>query len=193
MRGRSLLSVGSLALLAALAGGCASNPGVRWQECNWWSSASRPAIQDSDLVLESYKAADGMLAQATWLRNGNQPLLAATFVDVNALDSSSALGRIIGEQFASRFAQQAFTVIELKLRNDIFVKEGGGEFLLSRSVQDISRSHNVAAVIAGTYAVGRNSVYVSARLIRAADNLILAGYDYSLPLGPDTRALVASQ
>jgi hypothetical protein len=53
--------------------------------------------------------------------------------------------------------------------------------------------HNAAAVIAGTYAVGRNNVYVSARLIRAADNLIIASHDYALPLGPDTKALLASQ
>jgi hypothetical protein len=65
--------------------------------------------------------------------------------------------------------------------------------MLSREVQNLSRLHNAAAVIAGTYAVGRNNVYVSARLIRAADNLIIASHDYALPLGPDTKALLASQ
>ncbi len=187
------LPLSALALLASLAGGCASESSVNWSNCNWWSSSARPAVQDADLILASYYAADGMLAQAPWLRDGKQPLLTATFVNVNALDSSSALGRIVAEQIASRFAQQGFTMIELKLRNNIFVREGSGEFILSRNVQDISRSHNVAAVVAGTYAVGKTSVYVSARLIRATDNLILAGYDYSLPLGPDTRALVAAQ
>jgi TolB-like protein len=100
---------------------------------------------------------------------------------------------MIAEQIASRFAQQGFTMIEVKLRNNLFIKENAGEFVLSRSVKDISEDHNVAAVIAGTYVVGRRSIYVNARLIRAADSLILAAYDYSLPLGPDTRALLASQ
>ena len=144
-------------------------------------------------MVASYQAADNMLEQAPWLKQSRQPLLTASFVNVNSLENSSGLGRIIAEQVASRFAQQGFTMIELKLRNDIFVKQDAGEFVLSRSVQDISRYHNVAAVVAGTYAVGKNSVYVSARLIRAADSLILAGYDYSLPLGPDTKALLASQ
>jgi TolB-like protein len=172
----TLLLVGGLAL-----GGCAYFP------------SSNPAATDADLVVNSYQAADGLLAQVPWLKGGQQPLLTATFVNVNSLDNSSGLGRIIAEQVSSRLAQQGFTMIELKLRNDVFVKQDAGEFVLSRSVQDISRTHNVAAVVAGTYVVGRTSVYVSARLIRAADSLILAGYDYSLPLGPDTRALLASQ
>ena len=182
---------GALVLLIGLtASGCAER-GYNLGYDNWYTPP--PATPDTDLVVASYQAADTMLEQAPWLKQSHQPLLTATFVNVNSLENSSGLGRIVAEQVASRFAQQGFTMIELKLRNDIFVKQDAGEFVLSRSVQDISRYHNVAAVVAGTYAVGRNSVYVSARLIRAADSLILAGYDYSLPLGPDTKALLASQ
>ncbi len=155
------------------------------------TTSQRPA--DSDLVFNSYQAADTMLSQASWLRENRQPLLAASFVNINNLNNSSSLGRIIAEQVASRFAQQGFTVIEVKLRDTLFIQEGSGEFVLSRDLQQISRSHNVAAVIAGTYAVGKDSIYVSARLIRASDSLILAAYDYSLPMGPDARALVATQ
>ena len=174
-----------------LAGGCTEG-GYNWEN-NTWYTPTRPVITDADLVVASYQAADGMLEQVPWLKENRQPLLTGTFVNVNSLESSSGLGRIITDQIASRFAQKGFTMIEVTLRNNIFVKDNAGEFVLSRSVQDISRSHNVAAVIAGTYAVGKNSVYISARLIRAADSLILAGYDYSLPLGPDTKALLASQ
>ncbi|MCP5424510.1 MAG: hypothetical protein H6970_05520 [Gammaproteobacteria bacterium] len=149
--------------------------------------------QDNDLVVESYQAADFLMSQVPWLKEDRGPLLVATFVDVNALENSSALGRIVAEQVSSRFAQQGFSVIEMKLRNNIFIRQNGGEFVLSRDVRELSQTHNASAVLAGTYAVGRRSVYVSARLIRAADSLVLSGYDYSLPIGPDTRALLASQ
>jgi hypothetical protein len=33
---------------------------------------------------------------------------------------------VIGEQLGSKFAQQGFTVVEIKMRNNIFVKEGSG-------------------------------------------------------------------
>lgn len=153
----------------------------------------RPIIQDADLIGQNYQAADALLTRAPWLRERREPLLSATFVDINNLEMSSGLGRVIGEQLGSRFAQQGFTVVEIKMRNNIFVQEGAGEFALSRSVREISQSHNAAAVIAGTYAVGRQSVFVNARLIRATDNLVLASHDYVLPLGPDAKALIASQ
>lgn len=154
---------------------------------------ARPIVQDTNLISANHAAADALLTKAPWLKERKDPLLAATFVDINNLDASSGLGRVIGEQLGSRFAQQGFTVVELKMRNNIFIKEGSGEFALSRSIREISQSHNAAAVIAGTYAVARQSVYVQARLIRATDNLILASYDYALPLGPDAKALIASQ
>ncbi|MBK8181705.1 MAG: hypothetical protein IPK63_01805 [Candidatus Competibacteraceae bacterium] len=153
----------------------------------------RPIIRDTNLIDANHNAADALLARAPWLKERRDPLLAATFVDINNLDASSALGRVIGEQIGSQFAQQGFTVIELKMRNNIFIKEGSGEFMLSRSIKEISQSHNAAAVIVGTYAVARQSVFVQARLIRATDNLILSSYDYVLPLGPDAKALLAPQ
>ena len=153
----------------------------------------RPIIRDANLVDQNYAAADALLTRAPWLKERHEPLLAATFVDINNLEISSGLGRVIGEQIGSRFAQQGFTVIEIKMRNNIFVAEGTGELMLSRSIREISQSHNAAAVIAGTYAVARQSVYVNARLIRATDNLVLAAYDYVLPYGPDAKALVAAQ
>lgn len=170
---------------ALLLAGCASHKSPND------SQTRRP--QDKDLVAESYVSADALLSQVPWLKENRQPLLTGTFVNVNSLEDSSALGRIVAEQMSSRFAQQGFTMVELKLRRNVFIKAQSGEFMLSREVQNLSRLHNAAAVIAGTYAVGRRNVYVSSRLIRAADNLIIASHDYSLPLGPDTKALLASQ
>ena len=173
---RATLTVATVLMLAA----CAQEP---------VNVSAR--VVDSDIVAASYVAADSLLEQVPYLREGQHPLLTATFVNVNSLEDSSPLGRIVAEQVASRFAQRGFTMVEMKLRNQVFIEQNAGEFMLSRSVQEISQAHNAAAVIAGTYAVGRQAVYINARLIRAADNLILAAYDYTLPMGPDTRALLA--
>lgn len=175
-----------IALLIALSlgiMGCASQSSV----------PPRAAVEDSDLVATNYKAADALLERAPWLKEDRAPLLTATFVNINSLEDSSALGRIMAEHFASRFAQQGFTMIEMKMRNNIFIKEGGGEFVLSRAVRELSQAHDASAVVTGVYAIGRTSTYVTVRLIRATDNLILASYDYTLPLGPNVKALLASQ
>ena len=150
-------------------------------------------VTDSDLVSQSYTAAEALLKQVPWLKDNRQPLLTGTFVNINSMEDSSAMGRIIAEQISSRFAQEGFTMIEMKLRRNVFIQQLGGEFVLSREVMSLSQVHNAAAVIAGTYAVGRRNVYINARLVRAADNLVLAAYDYSMPLGPDAKALLASE
>ncbi len=186
MTGKTLLR-GAVALLMTLGlgiMGCASSTD---------DAPIRPIIRDADLVGKNYNAAEALLARTPWLKERRDPLLAASFVDINNLEISSGLGRVIGEQIGSQFTQQGFTVMEIRMRDNIYVAEGSGEFALSRSVREISQSHNAAAVIAGTYAVGRQSVFVNARLIRATDNLVLAAYDYVLPLGPDARALLAAQ
>ena len=69
------------------------------------------------------------------------------------------------------------------------VKEG--EFLLSRALKDLSLEHDAQAAIVGTYAVGENNVYVTTKVIRASDSVVLASQDFVLPLGPDVRKLVA--
>ena len=174
----------TLLCVAVLIAGCASKSA---------SNADTRRPKDKDLVAQSYDSADALLSQVPWLKENRQPLLTGTFVNVNSLEDSSALGRIVAEQTSSRFAQQGFTMVELKLRRNVFIKAQGGEFMLSREVRNLSRLHNAAAVITGTYAVGRRNVYVNAQLVRAADHLIIASHDYSLPLGPDTKALLASQ
>lgn len=183
------LSITALFGLMLLLSGCASL-GLGNGDSD---TADFQPVRDTDLVSQSYTAAEALLTQVPWLKEHRQPLLAGTFVDINDLRGSSGLGRIVAEQVSSRFTQEGFTVVEMRLRQNVFIQETGGEFVLSREVRDLSRTHNAGAVIAGTYALGRRNVYVSARLIRAADSLVLASYDYSIPIGPDTRALLAGQ
>ncbi len=179
---KRLLSTALVASLALFGTGCAT----------WNNDAPKRAdYADADIVSENHKAADALVAGAPYLQTG-APILTGTFVNVNGMEQSSAFGRITAEQVGSRFAQKGYSVIEMKMRNNVYIQEGGGEFVLSREVRELAQTHNAHAVIAGTYAVGREGVYVSARLVRVADSRILSSYDYRLPMGPDTRALIAS-
>ena len=125
--------------------------------------------------------------------NSDSPFIIASFVDVNQMDQSSAFGRIISEQFASRFSQKGYYVVELKLRKDIFIKEKEGEFMLSRKIKEITRNHNAQAIIVGTYAVGENNVYITTRMIDPPTNRIISSYDYRLPISEDISKLLEVQ
>jgi FlgO protein len=64
----------------------------------------------------------------------------------------------------------------------LFIREGQGEFMLSRAVREISKTYNASAVVVGTYADGGDRLYVSARIVRPTDNVIISAYDAGIPM-----------
>ena len=140
---------------------------------------------DVNLVTVAYAIADNLAAaeNVDQFVRLSDPLIVATFVNVNNLEESSSFGRILAEQITSRFAQRGQKVIELKLRqNSILISEGQGEFILSRDMRELSKAYNASAVVVGTYADGGDRVYVSARIVLPTDNTIISAYDVGIPM-----------
>ena len=52
----------------------------------------------------------------------------ATLVNIDALDRSSTLGRLVSEQVAARFAQQGRAMVELKLRQAMYMRRSGANW-----------------------------------------------------------------
>ncbi|RKZ82318.1 MAG: hypothetical protein DRR19_20890 [Candidatus Parabeggiatoa sp. nov. 1] len=161
------------------------------------------AIREPDLVKASYKAADALLKGVEDIpilaprKHGvyaKQPILVSSFVNIDNLIQSSTFGRVVAEQIGSRFAQYGYKIIEMKMRTDsLFVQEQTGELALSRELREISYQHNAYAVVVGTYGYGpseKGLVYVTAKLVRAKDSVILSSYDYRLPVGPSTKKML---
>ena len=116
--------------------------------------------------------------------------MVASLVSIDAMQESSTLGRLLGEQLAARLTQRGYRVLELKLRQSVFVRESQGELLLSREVKDITQSHQVETVLVGTYAVGGGYVYINVKLVRPQDNVVLAATDYVLPMNQAVAPLL---
>lgn len=178
----------SFALLTAMAGallaGCASNNAPVRTEPTYQEAATSPFLQSNGDAITKLVAGFDMSAI------GGGPVLVATVVSVNDLSRSAPLGRTLSEQYASVMAGQGFNVKEIKLRGDVFVKEGAGELLLSREIKDIARSHNASLVLVGTYSAAASFTYVSLKLVRTEDSRIVRGYDYALPNDRDVQRLL---
>jgi len=147
--------------------------------------------KDYNLVSSSHSAADQLLKAAR--QNGidtKQAILVTSFVNIDNVQQSSTFGRMTAEQIGSRLVQRGYKVIEMKMRGTVFVQEKTGELLLSRQLRQISLQHDAYAVVVGTYGSSKGTVYVTAKLVRAADNVILSSYDYRLPMGPDTKKML---
>jgi len=146
----------------------------------------------SNLLESSYAAADS-LGRGLRFRGLSlgESIMAASFVNIDDLTESSTLGRMVSEQIASRLAQHGFKVVEIKLRQEsVFIEEGKGEFLLSREVLSLGETRGAQAVLVGTYAVSKDFIFISARVVRTGDNSLVTGYDYELPNDSTTRSML---
>ncbi len=146
-------------------------------------------MEDSNLVRVSYKITDRLIANLKTPLDAEKTVLVSSFVDVKHMERTSDFGRVMAECITSRLSQSGFTVVEMKLRNSVYIKERAGEFLLSRRVRDMSTSHNAQAVVVGTYALANTDLYLSSRIVQAADGKIISSCDYRLPLTPNLRAM----
>ena len=121
---------------------------------------------------------------------GNAPFILATLVNIDQLEQSSTLGRLISEQVASRMSQLGHSVLELKVRNGVYMKRNEGELLLTREIKEVASTHNAQAVVVGTYAESSTMVYVNLKVVHPATNVILAAHDYALPMDRQISSLI---
>lgn len=147
---------------------------------------------EPDLSELVHAAAEQMIASNPELTRYS-PMIAATFVSIDNLSQSSTLGRISSEIMASALSRQGMEVREVKMRDSMFIEETVGELILSRQVQRLSAQHNARSILMGTYAQGQDFVYVSARVVRAGDAMVLGSADFRLPLNNNTRSLLEGQ
>lgn len=129
----------------------------------------------------------------TMAGNDLQPgarMIAASFADINHLEQSSNFGRMATQHLVSQFTLQGYDFVEMLLRKSVYIDASEGEFLLSRELSEISQTHNAPVVLVGTYAVAGNNVFVTAKLVRSDSNLIVASYDYAIPITRDMRDLL---
>ncbi|WP_438767752.1 FlgO family outer membrane protein [Kushneria sp. TE3] len=176
----SRLYLSLVLLLSALITGCAALPGHN-------SVPERPT-----LLSQVDSAAERLVKSARGRLAASDTIIATTFVDVDQLGRSSTLGRTLTEAMASRLVESGLNVIEVKLRDSLYIEEYAGEMILSRNVQRLGNNYNASAVLLGTYAVARGEVFVNARLVRLTDQLVLGATSFRVPMDADVQMLLTS-
>lgn len=143
------------------------------------------------LMTASYQAVDQLLAAIPAGRRlpMDRPVIVATIVNIDTL-AGSRLGRTLSEHLGTRLTKNGYKVVELKLRDTIFVKQTEGELMLSREIREIGRSHEAQAVLVGTYSESRGRVYVTVKLVGAADGIVISAQDYLLPIDANVRSML---
>jgi hypothetical protein len=139
-------------------------------------------LDNTDVIAINYAAADSLVRQAQSQLVADRPILIATVVKIDALESSSTLGRVTSENIASRITNAGHKVIEMKFGNAVYMKQNEGEMVLTREITSIAKTHNAQAVAVGSYGIGTDSVYINIKLVRpGVENGVIAAYDYAIP------------
>jgi hypothetical protein len=131
------------------------------------------------------------LARMLLLRMGSGAgILAANLVELDDFEATSAFGRLAAQQIGSRMGQHGFRVLEARVAS-LFRMDRQGEFMLTRdAAQLLSTEYDAGAVLLGVYQVAGDRVFISARIVRIADNVLLGAYEYYMPLNGEVRALL---
>lgn len=159
-------------LLPLLLAACSSTPPK--EEPNYATVAS------NQFVAANYKAADTLLTQLSGRLLAEKPLIMATVVNIDALDQTSTLGRLVSEQISTRLSQGGLKMVEMKLRNNVYLKRNQGELMLTREIGEVAQNHNAQAVVVGSYAETSDMVFINIKVVQPQNNFVLAGHDYVL-------------
>lgn len=162
-------------------GGCAYR--LKSGEC------TQQAIPDADIMATTYAAADNLIRNALPLLDSETLLLVTSIADLDNLEDSTSLGRLIGEQLSARFAQQGYTVIETKLNSGLRLIPRTGEFVLSREMREMGQTYLADMVVSGTYALAQDTIYITLKMFDFKYSRVIASYAYTLPMGPNTSVL----
>ncbi len=141
-----------------------------------------------DMTNINYKAAEKLLLDAKLPLES--AVIMATVVNIDDIENSSTLGRLISEQMSARFIQAKMNVIEMKFRENVYIKQNTGELMLTREIGKIAKTHSANAIIVGTYAVANSAVYVNIKIINPSTNVAIAATDYVLPMNRDVEDMI---
>lgn len=157
------------------------------------NSASVVRQPDINIIDISYQAADDLVKQVAPKLPKGSAVIMATVVNIDALESSSTLGRSVSEKIATHFSKNGYNMIEIKFRDSVYLKRNEGELMLTREISQLAKAHNANAVIVGTYAEAGSSVFINLKVIDPASNVVMAATDYALPMNGDVRRLLGKR
>jgi TolB-like protein len=162
--------------------------------CAWFSDKQPEndyaSTSQNQFVGANYRAADSLLSQLNGRLAGDKPLIMATVVNIDALDQSSTLGRLVSEQVSTRLAQGGLRMLEMKLRTSVYMKRQQGEMMLTREVGEVAHNHNAQAVVVGSYGETNDAVFVNIKVVQPQTNQVMAATDYVLAKDSVVRSML---
>ena len=154
------------------------------------SRTYRPREADDDNLVEvSYQEVNSLIQNLRLPLPKGTLIVINSLINVDNLGQSLAFGRIVSEQISSAFHQAGYLVMGMELPTEIFAKNDAGILQIPDKTKEALNLLGAKAIVIGSYAPGRNNVYVSLRVVEIASQNIMSSVDYAVGMGPDAKVL----
>ncbi len=114
------------------------------------------------------------------LKLSNASYMIGSFVDLDNLNSTSPMGRLIAENLMHELQVRNWRIFEPRLMKNFLINDGG-EFVLSRDVKQLHDRYSVTGVVAGTYSVSNDYTVINARVINIETGVIASSAQVQIP------------
>lgn len=153
----------------------------------------QPVLSPGSILQQQvHKLGAGLMA------NSSEPmadfgLVITSFVNLNKLYATSSFGRLLAEMMLTEMQKAGLDLVDVRMSSALQIRQGQGEYGLSRDMNQLAYVHDAQAVIVGTYNVAGNEVMVNARLLHSGDGKVLAASSSVIPLSEMVVELLADE
>lgn len=149
----------------------------------------RGGIEDDNLVEVSFVAVEQLQHSLKQPLPRGSLVVINSLVNVDNLGQDLPFGRIVSDQLSSAMSHAGYRVMGIELPTEILVKNEAGILQLPVDTKTALQDAHADALVIGTYAAGRQNIYVSLRIIEIASQNVISSTDYSIPMGPDAKRM----
>ncbi len=185
---RILLGAITALSIICLAGGCATYP-VTDSTVPIKKDVTLPQIGDFNDKMKNLADQLDMNAGANTLSN---TYIVTSFTNLDKIDDTTALGRLIAENLIYGLQIHKWRVIEIRLSKGVEVN-AAGEFFLSRDINKLRDEYKISGVVTGTYSVAEGNMTINARVIDVNTGLVISSAQTYLPVNMLPKAPVQNE
>ena len=149
-------------------------------------------VDAREFKLQVRELAEQLLANIQQSELRGKVGMPTSFVNQDNFEQSSAFGRYIAEQMYHEFNQRGFAVRDYRIgAQRIKMREGEGDFYLTRERGSVAVTDRHNVVLVGTYYQDGKNVFINARLIRPSDGLVYRTGQMVMQITPTTKIMLA--
>lgn len=163
--------------VCCLMSSCASS-GVNNSKAPVESSFISPPNGSFNFRMESLAA---QLDKNIARREPSNTFIVTSFTNLDKLDDTSALGRLISENLMHGLQTHKWQVLEARLTKGIDIT-AAGEFSLSRNVNKLKDEYKISGIVTGTYSVAEGNLTINARVIDVDTGIVISSAQAYIPV-----------